>query len=280
MVTRMIAAGARPGGDGRRFTDVRRFASLPSTNDYLMGEARRGAPEGLVVVADHQEAGRGRLGRRWVAPPGSAMLVSVLLRPALPAGAPSRLQLLTAAAVLAAADACSAAGVAPELKWPNDLLVGDRKLAGVLAESETGPGGSPVLVIGVGLNVSWPPEGPPAELAGRAVALSELSERRITVEEILRGFLSELDRRYGTFETSSGQKSLAEEYRSRLATVGREVRVELAGATFTGTAVGIGDHGELLVEVAGGTRSVTAGDVVHLRRGDDDSPGDGERPRP
>src|SRR4051812_27340870 len=108
-----------------------------------------GAPEGLAAVADHQTAGRGRLGRAWVAPPGASLLLSVLFRPDL---APERLHLTTAAVALAAAEACEAvAGVLPVLKWPNDLLVGDRKLAGVLAESRL-----PAVVVGIGLNVNWP----------------------------------------------------------------------------------------------------------------------------
>ena len=111
---------------------VRHFALIDSTNRYLLDEARAGAESGLVAVADHQTAGRGRFDRRWEAPPGSSLLVSVLLRP-VPVDAGHRAMTATA---LALADAVEAvAGFAPELKWPNDLVVGDRKLAGLLAES-------------------------------------------------------------------------------------------------------------------------------------------------
>jgi BirA family biotin operon repressor/biotin-[acetyl-CoA-carboxylase] ligase len=142
----------------RTFADVRRFDSLDSTNTYLLAEARSGVPEGVVAVAEHQTAGRGRLGRRWEAPPGTCLLVSVLLRPVLE---PGQLHLCTSAVALAAADACAAvAGVSPAVKWPNDLLVRGRKLAGVLAESDPaapgGPEGSVAVVVGVGCNVDWP----------------------------------------------------------------------------------------------------------------------------
>src|SRR5271165_653651 len=109
---RMVCAMSRVG-----FSDLRHFASLDSTNRHLMDAARGGAPEGTVVVADFQSAGRGRLGRRWEAPPGTCLLASVLLRPVL---GPGELPLCSTAVALAAADACATvAGVHPELKWPN-----------------------------------------------------------------------------------------------------------------------------------------------------------------
>ena len=141
-----------------RFGPIRRFAEIDSTNRYLLDQARAGAAEGVVAVADYQSAGRGRLGRRWEAPPGSNLLASVLLRPALAA---DELHLCTVAVALAAVAACErGAGVAAELKWPNDLMVGGRKLAGILAEAlPRGPGGrrATVVVVGLGLNVRWPP---------------------------------------------------------------------------------------------------------------------------
>src|SRR5580692_10569135 len=159
---------ATPGPAGTRFGPVRRFAEIDSTNRYLLDAARAGAPEGAVAVADYQRAGRGRLGRRWEAPPGSNLLVSVLLRPRL---AVEELHLCTVAVALAASAACEqGAGVVPDLKWPNDLMVGDRKLGGILAEAlpagtsaadaddGTGRGSTnaPAVVVGLGLNVGWP----------------------------------------------------------------------------------------------------------------------------
>src|SRR5580693_5772274 len=142
--------------------EIRRFAEIDSTNTYVLDQARLGAAEGLVAVAEHQSAGRGRLDRRWESPPGASLLVSVLFRPDLD---PSELHLCTAAMALAAAEACrQVAGVGPVLKWPNDVLVNEEKLAGVLAEAsfdrdpglDAGAGGVVAVVVGLGLNIDWP----------------------------------------------------------------------------------------------------------------------------
>ena len=121
---------------GTRFRDVRWFERIDSTNRYLLQCASEGLPEGVVAVADEQTAGRGRLGRAWLAPAGSALLVSVLLRPTLPV---ERTHLVTLAAGLAALDAIDAIDASTSagagLKWPNDVVVDDRKLAGILAEA-------------------------------------------------------------------------------------------------------------------------------------------------
>ena len=139
-----------PGG---RFHSVREFDELDSTNRYLLEEARRGSPEGVVAVADHQTAGRGRLGRTWEAPPGSSLLMSVLLRPPLEA---PQLYLATAAVALSTAAACRrAAGTDARCKWPNDLVVDDRKLAGVLAEVELGTSGAGPVVMGRWVMGRW-----------------------------------------------------------------------------------------------------------------------------
>ncbi len=249
------------------FYDVRRFASLGSTNSYLLEEARRGAPEGVVAVAGYQTSGRGRLGRRWEAPPGASLLASVLLRPVLD---PGRLYLCTVAVALAAADACErVAGVAPSLKWPNDLMVGSRKLAGVLAESDPGapggPEGSLAVVVGIGCNVDWPgPEGAGGislrEAAGRPV------ERDDLLDDLLQALLGALGPRYAALESPGGREATAGELRARCETLGRAVRVELAGGgSLTGTAVDLTGSGHLVVETGSGPREVTAGDVVHLR---------------
>ena len=135
-----------------RFTNVRVLAEVDSTNRVVRHEADAGVAEGLVVIAEHQTAGRGRLGRTWEAPASSAVLASILLRPGL---APSDLHLVTAAVALAARAACSSiGGVAVDLKWPNDLLAGEAKLAGILAEASRGAVGG-----GSGLNVATCPPG-------------------------------------------------------------------------------------------------------------------------
>src|SRR5690606_30963034 len=210
------AAGVRSALAGRRFADVRWVTTTGSTNADVLALARDGAPEGVVVVADHQSAGRGRRTRRWGAPPGGSLLVSVLLRP--PAGVASA---VTMAAAVAMADAVEAvAGVKVGLKWPNDLVVGDRKLAGILAEADwpTGttiaagyrrPGAHEgvVVVVGIELNVVWPrlplaggaePDAPSpeeiAEVVDRATALNWLGAE-VDRADLLVAFLRRLDER-------------------------------------------------------------------------------------
>ncbi len=232
--------------------EVRWFDSLDSTNRYVLDEARRGAPEGLVAVADFQTAGRGRRGRGWEAPPGASLLVSVLLRPSL---APERTPLVSMACGVAMAEAVTrVAGFAPRLKWPNDLVVGDRKLAGILAERD-----ADAIVVGAGVNVAW--QELPPDLADTATACNLETGRTVDRRELLDAYLAELDRR------SDDLDGIVAEYRARLATLGRRVRVERPGDELVGRAVDIGDTGGLRIESDGGdVVDVHVGDVVHLRQ--------------
>ena len=265
MVSSVLDEGARSDLASTRFAEVRWFGEIDSTNRYLMEEARHGAPEGVVAVADHQTAGRGRLGRSWVAPPGASLLMSILLRPPL---ALEELHLASVAVGLSAADACVArAKVTPDLKWPNDLLVGGRKVAGILAEAEPDRDGGPAVVVGIGLNVNWP-EPLPDELAGIAVALNHVRGRPVDRIRLLVALLQALEERRALMDTEEGRRQLASEYRGRCATIGQEVRVQLADETFTGRATDITDQGHLIVETSVCLREVAAGDVVHLRGAD------------
>jgi BirA family biotin operon repressor/biotin-[acetyl-CoA-carboxylase] ligase len=242
--------------------DVCRFDEIDSTNAYLRGEARRGAPEGVVAVAEHQSAGRGRMDRRWEAPAGASLLASMLFRPEFD---PAELHLLTAAVALAAAEACrQVAGVGPVVKWPNDLLVGEAKLAGVLAEAEF-VGEDPAacaVVVGIGLNVDWPgPDG----VGG--TCLRDLSGGPVDRARLLETLLAALSTRRGLLDTAPGRREVAAELRERCATLGRRVRVELAAEAVVGVATEVDDAGHLVVRTADGPRTVSAGDVVHLRPG-------------
>ncbi|HET9076270.1 MAG TPA: biotin--[acetyl-CoA-carboxylase] ligase [Acidimicrobiales bacterium] len=225
-----------------RFHDIRFLESADSTNQLVARLAAEGAPEGLVVAADFQTAGRGRLDRTWDARPGDGLLVSVLLRPV---GLPvDRWHLVTAAVALAAQAACAdVAGVEPDIKWPNDLLAGDRKLAGILAEAAGG-----AVTVGMGLNVHGGPPG--------AAVLDELAGRRVRREDLLVAWLRDLDRRAADWH------AVGEDYRRRCATVGRQVSVHLGdGQRLDGRAESVDDLGRLVV--AG--RHLAVGDVTHLR---------------
>jgi BirA family biotin operon repressor/biotin-[acetyl-CoA-carboxylase] ligase len=240
--------------------EIRRFDQIDSTNTYVREQARDGTPEGLVAVADHQTAGRGRLGRRWESPPGANLLASVLLRPDID---PADLHLCTTVVALAAMDACrEVAGVATVLKWPNDLLVHDAKVAGILAEAEFAGADLAAVVVGVGINVGWP--GPP-EAGG--TSLEAAAGAPVDRRALLHALLASLAEHRAGLETAAGRKALAEEGRRRCATLGQQVRVTLEGEEITGRAVALDDAGHLVVETATGSRRVTAGDVVHLRTG-------------
>jgi BirA family transcriptional regulator, biotin operon repressor / biotin---[acetyl-CoA-carboxylase] ligase len=259
----MLDAGARATLAGTRFGDVRWFDELDSTNREAVDLARAGAPQGVVVVAGHQTAGRGRLGRIWEAPPGSSLLLSVLLRPPLP---PEDVHQATMVVGIAASDACEeVAGLRPLLKWPNDVVVDDAKLGGILAETLVAGEGVAAVVVGLGLNVNWPRPLPP-ELEGTAVALNHVTGHDVDPAELLVRLLQRLDEHYGALIEHGGWRGTLLNYRRLCSTLGREVQVELPHEAFTGRAVDVSGEGHLLVEVAGrGIQRVVAGDVVHLR---------------
>jgi BirA family biotin operon repressor/biotin-[acetyl-CoA-carboxylase] ligase len=286
MFTGMPGDGARNLGDqaraalaGSRFADVRWVASTGSTNADALALARDGAREGVVLVADHQTAGRGRYDRAWVAPPGGSLLVSVLLRPPSPVASSA-----TMATAVAMADAVrDVTGVSPGLKWPNDLVMagegGERKLAGILAEADWPASATisagwrqpsaherAVVVVGVGLNVSWPEDDDAIpDVADTAVALNWVTAAPIDRVDLLVAFLRRLDRGYGEL-ISEGPQAAMDEWRRRSATLGRRVRVDLGADDVEGTAVDVTAEGHLVVEALGGQRRTFAvGDVVHLR---------------
>jgi BirA family transcriptional regulator, biotin operon repressor / biotin---[acetyl-CoA-carboxylase] ligase len=220
--------------------------------------AAEGAPEGTIVLADHQTAGRGRLGRVWTAPPGSSLMLSVVLRPELP---PARAWAVAAVAGVALADAALALGVpGVALKWPNDLLLGGRKAAGLLAEARTG-----VVLLGMGVNVTQTAADLPPELRARATSLSAAAGRPVERAALLAAWGMRFEAGYRDLVT--GGRALLPAWRGHLATLGQEVRVDRVGREpLTGRAVDVGPGGELIVRLPDGAMAtVSAGDVEHLR---------------
>jgi BirA family biotin operon repressor/biotin-[acetyl-CoA-carboxylase] ligase len=208
---------------------------VTSTNAVLAAHAAE-LPEHTVLVARHQTAGRGRLDRRWEAPPGANLLVSLLFHDV--DDDPHR---AARAVAVAAVAACRTVGVTARLKWPNDLVVGDAKLAGLLAERT--PGGA--VVVGLGLNVGWAPEGA-ARLGDAASVADVLRTLLVAIGEV--------------------GADVAGQVRAVSATIGREVRVELPTGVLEGRALDVDDDGLLVVvDACGLTHRVHAGDVVHLR---------------
>ncbi len=269
------ARGALAGG---HFEDVRWVDETGSTNADLLALAADGEPEGIVLVAEHQTAGRGRRDRSWLAPAGSSLLVSVLLRPTAAVA-----DVVPMAAALAMAEAVEATtGVVARLKWPNDLVVDDggtdRKLAGVLAEtswparshiaagwSPPPPGERMVVVVGIGVNVRGPAD-LPDDLAASATALDVVAQGATDRTALLVAYLQALEARYLPLVRTRDRDGLLAAWKHRSATVGRRVRVDLGGDDLVGTAVDVTAAGHLVVETLEGLRrTVAVGDVVHLR---------------
>lgn len=238
--------------------ELRVVGRTSSTNADLVEEARRGTPGGLVLVAEEQSAGRGRLDRTWTSPPRSGLTVSVLLRPDVE---PSRWAWLPLLAGLAAAEAVSRlAEVHVALKWPNDLVVGERKLAGLLAERV-----GDAVVVGLGLNVTLgAAERPVPEATSLALEGAACTDRDPLLRAVLRRLAERLDAWAATGGTPA--TGLRDDYRARCTTLGRLVRVAVpGGAAVEGRAVDVDDAGRLVVQTAAGTTALAAGDVVHLR---------------
>ncbi|OKK20855.1 biotin--acetyl-CoA-carboxylase ligase [Streptomyces sp. CB00455] len=251
--------------EGGLWSSLEVVSSTGSTNSDLAGRAAH-LPEGAVLVAEEQTAGRGRLDRSWVAPARSGLFFSVLLKPgdAVPQERWGWLTLL--AGVATATGLSRAAGVDTALKWPNDLLVAvdgeERKAGGILAERVADG-----VVIGIGLNVTLTEDELPVPAAGSlALAKATVTDR----DPLLRAVLRSLEQWYGNWRACGGDpaaSALQETYAAGCATLGRHVRAELPGGrTLTGTAEAIDTDGRLVIRTAEETHeAVGAGDVVHLR---------------
>jgi len=232
------------------------LASTTSTQDVARDLAERGAPEGTVVVAELMTAGRGRRGRRWHAGPGGLWLTIVLRPP------PAHFQLLSLLPALAVVRALERSlGIKAEVKWPNDVLIGGRKLCGILAEATfTGDRGYLLLGLGVNVNNELPPE-----LGSRAVSLREVLGRRVPRLPLLIAILLEFDSLYSSLLRGEAEDVLAE-LRRRMSTLGRRVRAVMPDGVVEGLAVGLARDGSLLLKLSDGSLlPLRVGDVIHLR---------------
>ncbi|MBN1399817.1 MAG: biotin--[acetyl-CoA-carboxylase] ligase [Anaerolineae bacterium] len=233
------------------------YTEIPSTNSRAVELARSGAQDGAVVVADTQSAGRGRLGRRWFAPPGTSLLISLVLRPELEPGQAPRVTMLCSLAALEAIRQVS--GVESQIKWPNDLVVGDRKLGGVL--TELGLSGTSVdyVVVGMGINVNLEVESLPEVMTPPTSLLAETG-RPLSRLALLQALLEGVEARY--LRLQSGWSPHAE-WRQHLATLGQSVQIGTPEEIITGQAVDVDADGALLVLTPeGARRRVLVGDVT------------------
>jgi BirA family biotin operon repressor/biotin-[acetyl-CoA-carboxylase] ligase len=233
--------------------NVEHLVQVDSTNTWLARLARDGARQGEVVYADFQSAGRGRLDREWVAPAGSSLLCSALLEPPT-TGAPP--QVLVLAAALSMCEVLEElTGARPRLKWPNDIMYGEAKVAGLLAEAV-----GPQVVVGLGLNLSAVDRAYPA-----ATTVLEATGVSLSPTPVLEAYLGALARRRELLDSFEGVRTMNEEFAMALSTLGRWVKAELSNEVVRGRAIGVDENGALRIDTGSDVRVVSAGDVVHLR---------------
>lgn len=249
---------------GRFGHPIRFYEEVGSTNTEALVWARRGAPEGAVVVADHQSRGRGRWGRAWSSAPGKLLQFSLVLRPQMK---PEQLGLVTTALGVACADAIQLlCGLEPTIKWPNDVRVGGRKVAGILVETELSGASVDVVIAGMGINVGWQADEIPAELHATTTSLAaELGagnepDRSALLDEVLKVFA----RLYRSLPADAA--AVVEAARVRSDVLGREVTVALAtDGAISGRAVGVSALGELELQTDDGLQRLSAGEITRLR---------------
>lgn len=242
--------------------NILRFDSLGSTNSEAISEARRGAKEGLCVVAQEQTAGRGRAGRTWLSGKGLGLYFSLLLRPKFEPGHFPLLTLMTAVAVSEAL--LNACALETDIKWPNDVLVGEKKICGILAETAESDVGTAVI-IGIGINLRSAPL--PDTLSGIATSV-EMETGEVTDPEVLlEKILEAIEERYRKMGSPEGRESVLAEWAERSTFhSGKKVRVTVAGRVIEGTTEGLGEGGSLLVRTEEGIREeISAGDVSSVR---------------
>lgn len=238
---------------------VHAYDATDSTMDVAHRLAAAGEPDGSVVVAEAQHQGRGRVGRRWLSPKGKGIYASVILRPSLPISQVPHVTLLAAVAVARAVQA--GVGLTPQIQWPNDILIGGKKAAGILTELNAELNRVRYVILGIGLNVNTPRGQLPAQSTSLAEELGEPVDR----VEFARTLLVQLDQTYRQF-LEAGFPVLLEEWRRHAVFLGRRIRVALPGRTIDGQALDIDPGGALLVRTdAGMIESISAGDVLIVR---------------
>src|SRR3990172_7917990 len=223
-------------GTKRLGTKFHYFQEIDSTNSHARRLADAGAPEGEVVIAEYQSDGRGRLGRNWVSPPYCNLYFSLLLRPAL---APIHAPLITLMAAVALADTVAAfVAEPPAIKWPNDILIRGKKLAGILTDSSCDSERIEFVILGIGVNLNYPRAQMPETIRQRAISLIEVAGKSVVREIFLRRLIKDLDRCYGIL-LETGFDAIAPLWQARFGLAGKRVRVDMGDELLIGTAVGI-----------------------------------------
>ena len=237
------------------------FHSIDSTNSKAYQLALAGAGEGEVVIAESQSKGRGRLGRRWLSAPFLNLCLSVVLRPQIP---PSQASLVTLMAAVATADAIQIySGLLPQIKWPNDILLRDRKVAGLLNEIHSETDRVHFVILGIGINLNMEGKTFPQEIRALATSLKQEMRQTVSRKVFLKSLLEELERWYGIFSKKGGG-AILEAWRKRSGIRGKRVKVNSFGETLNGTAIDVDSDGALILKMGDGSQKrVVAGDVVY-----------------
>jgi BirA family biotin operon repressor/biotin-[acetyl-CoA-carboxylase] ligase len=261
LLPRLVTRGLATSVVGRNAVGYR---STPSTNTIAMQMAAAGCPDGLVVAAEGQSSGRGRLGRVWSSRHGRDILFSVVLRPPIAPSEVPALAFLGAVASLVAVRAMH--GMQAVLKWPNDVMVRGRKLAGVLAEAASGRSRPRYVVVGTGINVNSLAREFPAQFRRSLTTVRAVTGKRVARLALLRRILEEMDRRYGRIRATGSTAELVREWSSLSPMVGRIIRLGQGDGFLEGTVTGFDEGGALLIRTAAGTvERCLAGDVTILK---------------
>ncbi len=262
----MASKSETSGAPNSRFVTFEVVSETGSTNQDLAVAAAKGAPEGSVLIAQHQTAGKGRQGRSWLNADGSLLAASWLMRPK---SAPSTWGLIPLITGLAAVTEAQALGVPAKLKWPNDVLVGSKKLAGILCESSLGS--NPAVIVGMGMNISWGSESAPEEIADVAVSLADYCDEPPSPIELARNVLSRFELLWQNWHGDSGisldTQGLLDAYAPHCVTLDQpEIAFSLIdGTKVVGRPLRIHLEGGLVMETADGIQTLTAGDAHHIR---------------
>lgn len=246
-------------------SEVRFLKETESTNRDVDAAAQAGAAEGLLIMADSQTAGRGRMTRTWFSPPGANLYFSLLLRPDVDLAVAPSLPLVVGLAVAEAIVACAPA-LLPKIKWPNDILVNGKKICGILCELQTKQGNMDYIVVGIGVNVNLTADQIPVELHERATSVLIENGEPLKREQLLAAILNRLEPIYDNWR-AFGFKPLVQNINALDALRGVSIRVDHAGSPLEGIASGIQDDGSLLLQTTKGPVPIYSGEAHILSRG-------------
>lgn len=251
-----ILVGLKSSAMGRR---IFAYKSIGSTNDSAKRLAEADSPEGTMVIAEKQTKGRGRLGRSWQSPQNKGLYFSLILRPRVAVGNMPALSLVAALSVCMVIEKLT--DLEPRIKWPNDCLIGGRKVAGILIDISAELGRISYAVLGVGLNLNMTVRDFSSEIRKKATSLSMETGEKFSRNGILREFLVEFEKSYRKFGRY-GLSSIASELVKRSSVIGKRIGFKLDGKKFTGIALGYDESGGLRVKTREGVKVLTAGEVT------------------